>query len=324
MRADRLVATLLMLQARETVTAREVADELEVSERTARRDLDALAVAGIPVYSIQGRGGGWRLIGGARTDLTGLQSAEARALLTMAAATGQATPEFASAMRKLTRALPEPVRTEAERAMAAVVSDGAAWGNRQASVLDEPRRDEWIEPLQRAVIQRRSVTLGYDTPRKGRSQRRVDALGLITKQGVWYLLADTKAGRRSFRLDRMWSVELSDDVFEFPDDFDLEAEWEDITTGYIERSLRVTCEAIVDAWAIPVLRALGVETVVHEQQPDGRSRATLGAWNADVLAAEIAGVIAGVELLDPPRELTARLSEIGTMLVSRFGRSAER
>jgi predicted DNA-binding transcriptional regulator YafY len=94
MRADRLVATLLLLQTRGTVTAREVAEELEVSERTARRDLDALGVAGIPVYSQQGRGGGWRLIGGATTDLTGLRTPEARALMTMAVAAGQITPEF--------------------------------------------------------------------------------------------------------------------------------------------------------------------------------------------------------------------------------------
>lgn len=72
MRADRLVAILLMLQRREQVTATEVAHELEVSERTARRDLEALSVAGIPVYSLPGRGGGWRLLGGARTDLSGL------------------------------------------------------------------------------------------------------------------------------------------------------------------------------------------------------------------------------------------------------------
>ena len=80
MRADRLVAILLLLQQREQVTASEVALELEVSERTARRDLEALAMAGVPVYSMQGRGGGWRLLGGARTDLSGLTANEARAL----------------------------------------------------------------------------------------------------------------------------------------------------------------------------------------------------------------------------------------------------
>ena len=84
MRADRLVATLLVLQARGRVTASELADELEISVKTARRDLEALAMAGIPVYSQPGKGGGWQLIGGARTDLTGLTAAEARTLFLVA------------------------------------------------------------------------------------------------------------------------------------------------------------------------------------------------------------------------------------------------
>ena len=84
MRADRLVAILLLLQARGQVTAAEVAEELEVSERTARRDLEALGMAGIPIYSQQGRNGGWRLAGGGRTDLSGLTAGEARALLLVA------------------------------------------------------------------------------------------------------------------------------------------------------------------------------------------------------------------------------------------------
>ena len=77
MRADRLVATLLILQRRGRVTAAELARELEVSEKTARRDLEALGMAGLPVYSQAGRGGGWQLLGGASTDLTGLTADEA-------------------------------------------------------------------------------------------------------------------------------------------------------------------------------------------------------------------------------------------------------
>ena len=93
MRADRLLAVLLLLQARGRVTAAEVADELEVSERTARRDLEALAMSGVPLYSRQGRGGGWELIGGARTDLTGLTAAETRALFLVLGPTSPATPQ---------------------------------------------------------------------------------------------------------------------------------------------------------------------------------------------------------------------------------------
>lgn len=324
MRADRLLATLLLLQARGTVTAREVADELEISERTARRDLDALSVAGIPVFSKQGRGGGWELIGGARTDLTGLRSAEARALLTMAAASGRATPEFVSAMRKLVQALPETMRAETERVMASVVADDTAWGNREASILAEPRRDEWLEPLQHAVLDHTRMELTYNTPRKGTSRRWIEPLGLIIKRGHWYVLATTEAGRRSFRVDRIEGLDPTGERFEPPAEFDLEAEWESITTGYIEGSNRVTVEAVVDSELVPSLRALGVETVEHE--PDrseaGPTPVTLGAWNARVLAVQISGLMSGIELADPPPELSAHLAQIGAELVSRFAPSA--
>src|ERR1700737_3110891 len=117
MRADRLVATLLFLQSRGRVTAEEVAEELEVSTRTARRDLEALAQAGIPVYSQPGRGGGWSLVGGARTDLSGLTAAEARALF-LVAGPAAATPALKAALRKLVHALPETFRADAEAAAA--------------------------------------------------------------------------------------------------------------------------------------------------------------------------------------------------------------
>src|SRR6478736_87225 len=128
-RTDRLVAVLLLLQRREQVTAAEVARELEVSERTARRDLDALAMAGVPVYSLQGRGGGWRLLGGARTDLSGLTANEARALFLVAGPASTATPAVKAALRKLLRALPEPFREQAAAASTSVVVDPRLWGS---------------------------------------------------------------------------------------------------------------------------------------------------------------------------------------------------
>src|SRR3954467_14635973 len=140
MRADRLVATLLLLQTRKRLTAAEVAAELEVSERTARRDLEALSTAGIPVYALPGRGGGWELVGGARTDLSGLTADEARALFTVAGPAAAATPEIKAALRKLVRALPEPFRAKAETAASSVVIDVAGWGEvRRVKAPPHPR-----------------------------------------------------------------------------------------------------------------------------------------------------------------------------------------
>src|SRR5215467_3216711 len=146
MRADRLVATLLFLQARGRVTASEVAAELEVSVKTARRDLEALQIAGIPVYSLAGRGGGWALVGGARTDLSGLTAAEARTLFLVAGPASNATPEVKAALRKLVRALPAPMRAGAEAAAAAVVLDPSSWDR---AAVSPPRH---LAELQRAAV----------------------------------------------------------------------------------------------------------------------------------------------------------------------------
>jgi predicted DNA-binding transcriptional regulator YafY len=127
MRADRLVAMLLLLQRRDRITAAEAAAELEISERTARRDLEALGMAGLPVYSTRGRHGGWGLAGGGRTDLSGLNEAEVRTLFLLTGPSSAATPELRAALRKLVRALPEPFRKTAEAASKAVVVDRSGW-----------------------------------------------------------------------------------------------------------------------------------------------------------------------------------------------------
>src|SRR4029079_6846267 len=131
-----------MLQAKGQVTAAEVAQELEVSERTARRDLEALGVAGLPIYSRQGRNGGWQLLGGARTDLSGLNAAEARALFLVAGPSSTATPDLKAALRKLVRALPETFRSEAEAASTAVIIDNSSWGRRENPRPTPPYLDD--------------------------------------------------------------------------------------------------------------------------------------------------------------------------------------
>ena len=173
MRADRLVAILLLLQTRGQMTSAEVAAELEVSERTARRDLDALAMAGVPLYSRQGRGGGWQLVGGARTDLSGLTAEEARALFLVAGPSSSATPEVKAALRKLVQALPEPFRVDAEAASTAVVVDPSGWGQ-SGSTRPPPVH---LEALQRAVIEGEQVRLGYVARDRAPSSRVVHPLG---------------------------------------------------------------------------------------------------------------------------------------------------
>jgi len=133
-RADRLISAVLLMQARGRVTAAELAAELEVSVATARRDLEALSTAGIPVYPQPGRGGGWSLVGGARTDLSGLSAAEARALFLLAGPVAE-SDEAKAALRKLVRALPGPFRADAEAAASATMIDPARWGETLTRLL---------------------------------------------------------------------------------------------------------------------------------------------------------------------------------------------
>lgn len=164
MRADRLIAVLLLLQTKGRATAAEVARELEISERTARRDLEALSLAGVPVYSSAGRGGGWALVGGARTDLTGLTTDEARALFLAAGSASAAGPAAQAALRKLLGALPAPLREGARAAGTAVVVDAASWGGpRRPSRRTCPRcsrrwstASRWCSATAAATKRRRS------------------------------------------------------------------------------------------------------------------------------------------------------------------------
>src|SRR5438046_5786634 len=145
MRADCLVAALLLMQSRGRVTAAELARELEGSVATAGRDLEALSAAGIPVYPQPGRGGGWSLVGGARTDLSGLSATEAQALFLLAGPAAAVSEEAKAALRKLVRALPQTFRADAEAAASATLIDSTRWGGR------DRRRPEMAGLLHAAV-----------------------------------------------------------------------------------------------------------------------------------------------------------------------------
>lgn len=315
MRADRLVAILLLLQARGQVTAAEVAAELEISERTARRDLEALGMAGIPVYSRQGRNGGWQLVGGARTDLTGLTAAEARALFMVAGPSSSATPQVKAALRKLVRALPEPFREEAEAASAAVVVDHAGWGRPRTTRPSPPH----LEPLQVAVVEGEQVTLGYVARDRTATTRVVHPLGLATKGNVWYLVADTEAGLRTFRVDRVTSVERTGEKVVRPDGFDLEQAWGLITEEVNQRGSAVRARGTASSDAVPVLRMIfGTRVSIGPAGDDGRVAVELGGYDERSLAGEIAGLGAAVQV-DAPAEVVAHLARIGAELVAAYG-----
>ncbi len=313
MRTDRLVAVLLLLQRRGQVTAAEVARELEVSERTARRDLDALAMAGVPLYSLQGRGGGWRLLGGARTDLSGLTAGEARALFVVAGPASAATPAVRAALRKLVRALPEPFREQAEAAASSVVLDRQSWGSARV----ERRPPPFLDALQDAVIRGVQVRLGYVDRSGVETGRTVHPLGVVVKGAYWYLVTATEAGRRTFRIDRVSSVDPTDLPVQRPEGFDLAASWREIADEVDRRRTPLECRALCMPDGIDILRmAFGSRLDVAGPAPDGRIEVVIRGYDEATLAGELAGLVEWIEATDPA--VRDELAAIGDALVTRY------
>jgi predicted DNA-binding transcriptional regulator YafY len=315
MRADRLVAILLLLQARGRVTAAEVAEELEISERTARRDLDALGMAGLPVYSQQGRGGGWFLAGDGRTDLSGLNAAETRALFLVAGPSSAVTPEVRGALRKLLRALPEPLRGQAEAASTAVVVDPNGWGGGPARGRPTPPH---LDAVQRAVVEGTQARLGYVDRAGAATTRAVHPLGLAAKGQVWYLVAGTEAGLRTFRVDRIGSFEATGEPVERPPGFDLADAWRLISDEVEQRRTPLRARALAEPAAVGLCRwLLGDRVRFGAAGPDGRVEIELRGHSVRALAGELAGMGGAVEVVDPP-EVRAELATIGEALVATY------
>ncbi|WP_063014593.1 helix-turn-helix transcriptional regulator [Nocardia nova] len=305
MRADRLIATLLLMQARGRVTAAELARELEVSVATARRDLEALSSAGVPVYSQPGRGGGWALIGGARTDLSGMTADEARALFLLLGPAASGSPATRSALRKLLRALPETFREQALAASAATLIDPVGWGRRPRS---EPAE---VELLQQAVARRRTVRFRYGPA--GR-ERAVDPWGVVDKDAVWYLIAGTDRGRRTYRVDRMSEVTVGDGVADVPADFDLAQAWSEIVEQMEHRRGEVSAIVHADPEIVPVLRdRLGRHCAEDGPVDGGRVRLRISAHLPRAIAEQLAGFGGRLEVVAPEsirRELAALAAEL--------------
>jgi predicted DNA-binding transcriptional regulator YafY len=312
-RADRLIAVLLLLQTRDRVTVAEVARELEVSSRTARRDLEALGMAGVPVYSSAGRGGGWSLVGGARTDLSGLTVDEARALFLAAGPATGATPGVQAALRKLLAALPEPLRKGAQAASSAVVVDTATWGR------TPPPEPEHLGVLRQAVLDERQVVLGY-TGRVGTpSSRTVSPLGLVTKSGVWYLVAATDAGIRTFRVGRVTEVTPTDAAVVRPAGFDLAAAWEESAAAVEARRGQVRISGLADPTLVPLLKIrLGTRLSVGDTDPGGHVEVQVAGPSLDMLVSELGGYGGRLQIVAPP-EARAHLAGLAADLRRLYG-----
>jgi predicted DNA-binding transcriptional regulator YafY len=239
--ASRLLSVLLLLQSRGRLSAQGIADEVGVSVRTAYRDLARLQAAGVPVYAEPGRGGGYQLLDGYRTRLTGMSEGEARALF-FAGLPGPAADlglaaEVTAARLKLLAALPTQLREEAARTAAVFHLDAPGW-------YREPEQAPYLPLFVDAVLTRRAVDVRYRRWRAPQEvNRRLRPYGLVLKSGIWYLVAAAEKGIATYRVAQVLDAVLCDERFDQPQGFDLGAYW----VSYLDefQARRYTGEATI-------------------------------------------------------------------------------
>jgi predicted DNA-binding transcriptional regulator YafY len=223
------------------------------------------------------------------------------------------TPDLRSALRKLVRALPQTFRADAEAAAGAVTVDAARWGE------NEPPRDDLVETLQTAVVRRRKISLTYGG-RGGPTQRLVDPWGLVAKAGVWYLIAGTDKGQRTFRVDRIVAAVVTDLVAERPADFVLSQAWQRVVDEVEAKRSLVETTVLIDTRYLHALRSqFGRHCHVEWTGDDGCVRVRLAAPTPLMIAQWLAGWGALVEDVDsgPVRAELARLAAELTALYSK-------
>ena len=309
------MAILNLLQVRGQVTALEVSEELEISERTARRDLEALGQAGVPIYSMQGRNGGWRLAGGGKTDLSGLTAEETRALFLVAGPSTTASPAVRAAVRKLVRALPEPFRDAADATSERVLFDRGWEGGSQAPTLRTP---PLLDEAQRCVVEGRQVSLDYVARDGSATTRVIDPLGLASKGASWYLVANTANGLRTFRVDRIQSLSETGERVVRPDGFDLADAWQLITDVVEEKRMPVVVHASVDPDFLSVTRWIfGQRMRIGPPGDDGRITVEIRGHNIRAFAGELGGLGSNV-IVHSPVEMRDQLKAIGEELLAAY------
>ena len=253
MRASRLLSILMLLQSRGRVSARALADELEVSVRTVYRDVDELSASGVPVWADRGRLGGFQLQPGWRTRVDGLTAPEAQAMF-LGGLPGPAAElglgeAMASAQLKLLAALPDGWREDARRVSSRFHIDPIDW-------YRGPAATDHLPAIAQAVWRERRLDVRYESW-SGIRRHRLDPLGLVLKAGVWYLVAGNGKGPRTYRLSNVLELAVSDERFTRAKDFDLAAYWTASTQRFEAELVRDHALLRVTPLGLKRLRGLG-------------------------------------------------------------------
>lgn len=235
-RADRLVSLVLLLRQRGRMTAAELADELEVSTRTVLRDMEALSAAGVPVYADRGRHGGFCLLPGFRTELTGLNHDEALALLAAGTRRGEQvfglSAALASAMRKVVDALPDGHRASLDDAAQRLLVEPPTDLLSRRPATEDVATGVMSE-VRRAVLTGHRLRFDYAAPDTQPRSHTVDPIGLVTVRNRTYLLAVKSGEDRTYRLSRMLTAEELPELAERPAQVDLDRIWAERSAQFL-------------------------------------------------------------------------------------------
>jgi predicted DNA-binding transcriptional regulator YafY len=315
MRASRLLSILLLLQTRGRMTAAALADEFETSIRTIHRDIDQLSAAGIPVYAERGRSGGFQLLDGFRTRLTGLTPAEAEALFLVglpgpAADLGLGEP-MADAQLKLLAALPAEGRAGAARVAGRFHLDPVGWFKSAEAADVLPALAEAVWTAQRVRVRYESWT--------GPVERDLEPLGLTLKAGSWYLVAQVGGKPRTYRVSAIQTLDLTQETFARPADFDLAAYWSGWARDFEARLFRGQARLRLSpkglrrlALLTPAVAEAGARSA-GPPDTDGWMAVEIPIESIDHAAGEILKLGAEAEVIGPP-ELRRKLAETAAKL----------
>lgn len=327
MRSSRLLEMLLLLQARGTVTAAELAGRLEVSPRTIYRDAEALSAAGVPIYTERGRRGGISLLSGYRADLTGLTHDEARALFIRAATRdvqedlGLGGEVLRSALAKMLRAVPVPFRDSAMAVSERILVDPVRW-----MPVSPAMPPGLLAALQEAVFADRRVRLCYQSMNSAEPRwRTVDPYGLVYKSGAWYLVADFAGEARLYRVSRACAAEVDEAPVRRRDGLTLAGLWDELRRRVDEKPMPVRVVARVRRSRLDTVRGLCAPNLVAvsaDEVPGGGEWAEAELRFPAVMAARILlSFGTDIEIVSPP-EVREDLLAVAADVISR-SRSTE-
>lgn len=343
MRADRLLSMMMLLQARGRMTASELAAELEVSERTVYRDLEALHTSGVPVLAERGPGGGVTLPAKYRTDLTGLTEPEVRGLF-MSIVPGPLSAlgldkAIEAAMLKLAASLPAVQRRGVEQVRGRIHVDTAPWFHPAEAVPH-------LKLLQEAVWQSCRVIISYRSAGGVRSRSHFNPYGLVAKAGIWYLVGVPVWERRAagisqaraatqdmqdvmvYRVSRINDAELTGETFERPEGFDLAGFWAEWCADFEARLPRYCAAVRVAPDMVPALPAIygeSVRAIISEAGPpdaEGRLTIQLTFESFEAARASMLGLGTGAQIVEPAELRESVIRAAASIVASYMGGTA--